>query len=152
MWRGVEDSNLYQYRRGTMRAFPGPASGSPSSPQNKWWRYSRCPQNSFFLPSYIRYNCSTTFTLQENHPSQLWSSGKGKRKGSTQEGHSKWSLKDYRLSIIDILSLEVTLNLVATHHHLPSASLVIPRIKLIMDQVRKVEVTLWSKCVDKSDF
>ena len=68
MWRGVEDSNLYQYRRGTMWAFPGPAPGAPSSPQNKWWRYSRCPQNSFFLPSYIRYNCPTTqnFTLQEN--------------------------------------------------------------------------------------
>ena len=37
--------------------------------------------------------------------------GKGKGKGSNQEGHSKII---YRLLIVDILSLELTLNLVST--------------------------------------
>ena len=44
----------------------------------------------------------------------LWSSGKRKGKGSTQEVNQR-SFIDYRLSIIDIFSLELTLNLVATH-------------------------------------
>ena len=44
---------------------------------------------------------------------KLWSSGKGKGKGSTRKVTQR-SFIDYRLSIIDILSLELTLKLVAT--------------------------------------
>ena len=66
---------------------------------------------------------------------KLWSSGKGKGKESTQEGHSKVIWRWWMVNILSLM-LYIKFGWPTFHHHLPTVFLFICRIKLIMDQVR----------------